>query len=49
VIGTIVEESLVDNWFLNNVEILSMHISGADNPADKWHLYKVRLDMGAGG
>lgn len=42
-VGTIVEESLQDNRFLNELEIISIRISGAENPADRWHLYKVRL------
>jgi hypothetical protein len=41
--GTIVEESLLDSRFVNNLEILGVHISSAEIPADRWHLYKVRV------
>ena len=41
--GTIVEEGLLDNRFLNTVEILSVRISSAEVPKDRWHLYKVRV------
>ncbi|MFA6082587.1 MAG: hypothetical protein WC773_04255 [Patescibacteria group bacterium] len=39
--GTIVEESLDDNRLINEFNILNTRISGAENPADRWHLYKV--------
>lgn len=42
-IGTIVEESLEDNRILNDIEIISLRISKDENPADRWHLYKVRV------
>lgn len=41
--GTIVEESLKDNRFLNSLNIQNVRISNADNPADRWHLYKVLI------
>lgn len=41
--GTIVEESLLDNRFLNELEITSIRISDADNPEDRWHLYGVTV------
>lgn len=42
-IGTIVEESLKDSRFLNQLEIMSVRISAADRQEDRWHLYRVRL------
>lgn len=42
-IGTIVEESLKDNRILNNLNIKNVLISNADDPADRWHLYKVEV------
>jgi hypothetical protein len=41
--GTIVEESLEDNRVLNGLEITSFRISSAENPADRWHLYSVKV------
>ena len=41
--GTIVEESLTDNRILNDIEIVGFKISKDENPADRWHLYKVRV------
>lgn len=41
--GTIVEESLLDNRFLNNLHILGVHISSAEVPENRWHLYKVKM------
>jgi hypothetical protein len=41
--GTIVEESLLDNRILNGLEILGVHISSAEAPEDRWHLYKVAV------
>lgn len=40
-IGTIVEESLLDNRLLNNFKVNKVRISGARNPEDRWHLYEV--------
>ncbi len=40
--GTIIEESLEDNRILNGFEIVSVRITRAENPLDRWHLYKVR-------
>lgn len=45
-LGTIVEESLRDNRFLNELEVLSVQISGAEMPENRWHLYRVRLTEG---
>lgn len=42
-IGTIVEESLDDNRILNDIEIIRFRITKEDNPAERWHLYKVRV------
>lgn len=42
-IGTIIEESLRDNRFLNVLEILAVRISNAENLTDRWHLYQVRV------
>lgn len=41
--GTIVEESLEDNRILNEVQVLSSRISKDDSPADRWHLYNVKV------
>lgn len=43
--GTIVEESLKDSRFLNELEILSVRISAAEKPEDRWHLYKVLVSQ----
>lgn len=40
-LGTIVEESLEDSRVLNDFHILNVRITNEDNPADRWHLYKV--------
>lgn len=45
-LGTVVEESLADNRFLNELDILSVRISGAEKPEDRWHLYKVCMTSG---
>jgi hypothetical protein len=42
-IGTIVEESLEDNRMLNKLNIISVRISGDEDPAARWHLYRVRV------
>jgi hypothetical protein len=42
-IGTIVEESLDDNRVLNDVEIIRFRITKEENPAERWHLYKVKV------
>ena len=42
--GTIVEESLKDNRFLNSLNIQSVRISNTESPTDRWHLYKVLID-----
>lgn len=39
--GTIVEESLLDNRIINEFDVLDARISNAENPVDRWHLYKV--------
>ncbi len=41
--GTIVEESLKDNRFLNELDIKSIHITDNHKPEDRWHLYKVDI------
>ena len=43
-IGTIVEESLKDNRFINKLDIRSVRISDSENPEDRWHLYKLDID-----
>lgn len=40
-LGTIIEESLEDDRVLNDFHILSVYITNDDNPAERWHLYKV--------
>lgn len=42
--GTIVEESLLDSRIVNGFNITKVHISGADKPEDRWHLYTLELD-----
>lgn len=42
--GTIIEESLSDNRALNDFEIIRVHISGQENPAERWHLYTVNVN-----
>lgn len=42
--GTIIEESIKDNRLLNQLEIVGVHISSDENPDDRWHLYKVKID-----
>ena len=43
-IGTIVEESLKDNRYINQLNVVGVRISSAEIPADRWHLYKVEID-----
>ncbi len=43
-VGTIVEESLLDNRILNKLKIKSVRISSAENPLNRWHLYSVEVD-----
>ena len=42
-VGTIIEESLMDNRVLNGLKIISFRISGDERPSDRWHLYKVEI------
>ncbi|MDP3015173.1 MAG: hypothetical protein Q8N28_02045 [bacterium] len=39
--GAIIEESLVDNRLLNNLEIINLEITTEENPAERWHIFKV--------
>lgn len=41
--GWVVEESLEDSRLLNTLELIGFRISKEDNPADRWHLYKVKV------
>jgi hypothetical protein len=41
--GTIIEESLEDNRILNDLNIIGFKISNDENPADRWHLYTVKV------
>jgi hypothetical protein len=43
--GTIIEESLVDNRMLNELEIIGFRISEEENPAERWHLYDVKVSL----
>ncbi len=43
--GTIVEESLADNRVLNDLVVTKFRISKDENPADRWHLYTVKVTM----
>ena len=40
-LGTIIEESLEDGRVLSDFRILGVRITNDDNPAERWHLYKV--------
>jgi len=42
--GIIVEESLVDNRILNNMDILKVKITSAENKDDRWHLFEVDME-----
>lgn len=42
-IGTIVEESLKDNRFVNTLSVIGVKISLTDITKDRWHMYKVRI------
>jgi len=42
-IGTVVEESLKDNRFINKLDVKSVRISDSEEPEDRWHLYKVNI------
>lgn len=41
--GTIVEESLEDNRIINDLDVIGFKISKDENPADRWHLYTVKV------
>jgi hypothetical protein len=41
--GTIIEESLTDSRLVNDLEVVKARIGSAENPADRWHLYTVRI------
>ena len=41
--GIIVEESLEENRILNDLEIIKVKITKEENPAQRWHLYTVRV------
>lgn len=41
--GVVIEESLEDNRILNDLKIIGFRISKDANPADRWHLYTVRV------
>ncbi len=43
-LGTIVEESLKDNRYLNELNILSVQITENEDPKERWHLYSVNID-----
>ena len=43
-VGTIVEEGLKDNRFINHLTVVGVRISSAENPNHRWHLYKVEID-----
>lgn len=44
--GTVVEESLKDNRFINELDIRSVRILDSEKTADRWHLYKVEATIG---
>jgi hypothetical protein len=39
--GAVVEESLADNRIINSLEITKVTVTEEDNPAERWHIYKV--------
>ena len=39
--GCVVEESLVDNRFLNELQVIGLDITDDEDPAERWHLVKV--------
>ena len=41
--GIIIEESFDDNRIINQLNVSKIHISGDENPKDRWHLYQVHL------
>ncbi|MEI6288783.1 MAG: hypothetical protein WCP18_04425 [bacterium] len=43
--GAIIEESLADNRLLNNLDIIKVRISNDENPADRWHIYTVKVNQ----
>lgn len=42
--GTVVEESLKDNRFINELNVQGVRISSAESPGDRWHLYKISIE-----
>lgn len=42
-IGIIVEESLDDNRILNGLDFRNVHITGHENPADRWHIFEINV------
>lgn len=39
--GTIIQESLVDDRYLNTIEVTKYWVTNDDNPEDRWHLLSV--------
>jgi hypothetical protein len=37
--GILIEESLDDNRYINNIEVLYAKVTHEDNPKDRWHIY----------
>ena len=42
--GCIVEESLKDNRLINQFKIIDVHISSAEKPEERWHIYTVLIE-----
>lgn len=42
--GIIIEESLDDNRAINGLEVVGIHITGQENPSERWHLYTVMVN-----
>lgn len=42
--GIIIEESLDDNRALNGLDVIGIHITGQENPPERWHLYTVMVN-----
>jgi hypothetical protein len=41
--GLVVEESLEDNRAINEIEIVKVRITKEEDPAKRWHVYKVKV------
>lgn len=44
--GIVVKESLEDNRTINELEVKRVEMSKSEDPADRWHMYKVIVSKG---